>query len=477
MAGTLPDWAHTPKSKGWYVQTAAENAERTDIAADDNPGLFIGRNGQVCEIEVAHKSASRVHACIAYDESQQPFLVDLGSTHGTSRMVCSYVDGEALEKGGRRKLEPGRSVVTIGRCEMTIRLLRKQPATGHNRRGREAPNGKEEYRHASRSAHPDDRAAGQGQRPSHPCEQEQHPDHDRFSHSLGFDSRAAGREQERRDDRYPPHSSARGGGRGRGPGSVASYQGSRDDSWHEQDRPIKGPVPGRRYRGGQREERGLPRSDYQRGREHDTGRHAESRGRNGPPSGASRNDRPSRQPERHHDSSRAGKAEEAHRKRQSSDEDDKDAGERRQRQRKTGFQGPAVHKPAEQPTQTPAQIVRSMMGGGGPQAPMTLEQKKKLLWGKKPDPQEPAPSTAFGANRWDTAEFSNAGDKNKFIKLMGVKANPESLNPNSAIDGAQSPTTREALTKDKQDRLLQSVEQHFMTGLRRADGRTVGLGL
>ena len=45
------------------------------------------------------------------------------------------MDGEALEKGGRRKLEPGRSVVTIGRCEMTIRLLRRQPATGHARRG------------------------------------------------------------------------------------------------------------------------------------------------------------------------------------------------------------------------------------------------------------------------------------------------------------------------------------------------------
>ena len=58
------------------------------------------------------------------------------------------------------------------------------------------------------------------------------------------------------------------------------------------------------------------------------------------------------------------------------------------------------------------------MGGGGPQAPMSLQQKKKLLWGKKPDPEEPAPSVAFGANRWDTAEFSNAGDKDKFIKLM-----------------------------------------------------------
>lgn len=49
---------------------------------------------------------------------------------------------------------------------------------------------------------------------------------------------------------------------------------------------------------------------------------------------------------------------------------------------------------------------------------MTLEQKKKLLWGKKPDPEEPASQETFGANRWDTAEFDNAGDKNKFIKLM-----------------------------------------------------------
>ena len=30
--------------------------------------------------------------------------------------------------------------------------------------------------------------------------------------------------------------------------------------------------------------------------------------------------------------------------------------------------------------------------------------------------------------------------------------------------------------EDKQERYLQDVEQHFMTGLRRADGRTVGLG-
>ena len=32
-----------------------------------------------------HKSASRVHACIAFDTKQQPFIVDLSSTHGEPR--------------------------------------------------------------------------------------------------------------------------------------------------------------------------------------------------------------------------------------------------------------------------------------------------------------------------------------------------------------------------------------------------------
>ena len=34
-----------------------------------------------------HKSASRVHACIAFDTKQLPFVVDLSSTHGEPRTV------------------------------------------------------------------------------------------------------------------------------------------------------------------------------------------------------------------------------------------------------------------------------------------------------------------------------------------------------------------------------------------------------
>ena len=50
-------------------------------------------------------------------------------------LAGTFVDGEGLEKGGKRKLEPGKSVVTIGRAEMTLRLLRKQAANSLDRRG------------------------------------------------------------------------------------------------------------------------------------------------------------------------------------------------------------------------------------------------------------------------------------------------------------------------------------------------------
>ena len=124
-------------------------------------------------------------------------------------------------------MEPGKSVVTIGRAEMTIRLLRKQPAIGQDRRGdashapalslnhqasgtlvsggaasssnphhgvdnlplaagREAPNGKGDLRHDHRNAHAGDKVARQGRKLNDVREQEQHPDHNRFSHSVGF---------------------------------------------------------------------------------------------------------------------------------------------------------------------------------------------------------------------------------------------------------------------------------------------------
>lgn len=82
-----------------------------------------------------------------------------------------------------------------------------------------------------------------------------------------------------------------------------------------------------------------------------------------------------------------------------------------------------------------------------------------------------AEESQFGANRWDTAGFANEADRLKFNKLMGVKASPPVANP------LVPESEREVLRGDAQDRVLEEVETHFMQGLRRADGRKVGLGL
>ena len=37
---------------------------------------------QICDFEVNHKSASRVHACLAFSADGVPYCVDMGSTHG-----------------------------------------------------------------------------------------------------------------------------------------------------------------------------------------------------------------------------------------------------------------------------------------------------------------------------------------------------------------------------------------------------------
>ena len=77
---------------------------------------------------------------------------------------------------------------------------------------------------------------------------------------------------------------------------------------------------------------------------------------------------------------------------------------------------------------------------------------------------------AYGANRWDTATFENDADKAKFNKLMGVKA--ETSNQPGVSEDREG-----VLSGAAQTQVLRSVEGHFMQGLRRADGRKVGLGL
>lgn len=110
-----------------------------------------------------------------------------------------------------------------------------------------------------------------------------------------------------------------------------------------------------------------------------------------------------------------------------------------------------------------AELVNKNLGASGF---MSADQKKRLLWGSKN--QEPV--AASGSIRWETAQFADRERQEKFNKLMGVKGESAALEMKKETDS-------KLFTAEKQQELQQDLEKQFTAGLRRRDGRTVGLGL
>ncbi|KAK4359639.1 hypothetical protein RND71_021868 [Anisodus tanguticus] len=92
---------------------------------------------------------------------------------------------------------------------------------------------------------------------------------------------------------------------------------------------------------------------------------------------------------------------------------------------------------------------------------MTTDQKKKLLWGNK----KTTTNTEESTHHWDTSLFGDRERQEKFNKLMGVKGEVKTEN---------KPVIHDA---EKQEELQMDLEKQYTAGLRRRDGRTVGLGL
>ncbi|VFQ71691.1 unnamed protein product [Cuscuta campestris] len=105
-----------------------------------------------------------------------------------------------------------------------------------------------------------------------------------------------------------------------------------------------------------------------------------------------------------------------------------------------------------------AELVNKNLVGTGY---LTADQKKKLLWGNK----KSTDNTEESARRWDTSMFGDRERQEKFNKLMGVKGDTKT---------EHKPDVHDA---DKQKELQMELEKQYTAGLRRRDGRTVGLGL
>ncbi|XP_071151672.1 nuclear inhibitor of protein phosphatase 1-like, partial [Mytilus edulis] len=54
------------------------------LMIDTKKCYFFGRNKQMCDFCIDHQSCSRVHAALVWHKHlSRPFILDLGSTHGT----------------------------------------------------------------------------------------------------------------------------------------------------------------------------------------------------------------------------------------------------------------------------------------------------------------------------------------------------------------------------------------------------------
>ncbi|XP_065856787.1 uncharacterized protein [Euphorbia lathyris] len=99
---------------------------------------------------------------------------------------------------------------------------------------------------------------------------------------------------------------------------------------------------------------------------------------------------------------------------------------------------------------------------------MSTEQKKKLLWGNKK-----STASQESGNRWDTPLFDDRERQEKFNKLMGVKGDVN-VEHKPEVEGGDGHGRVQA---EKQKEVQMDLEKQYTAGLRRRDGRTVGLGL
>ncbi|XP_022641375.1 DEAD-box ATP-dependent RNA helicase 42 isoform X1 [Vigna radiata var. radiata] len=129
----------------------------------------------------------------------------------------------------------------------------------------------------------------------------------------------------------------------------------------------------------------------------------------------------------------------------------------------SGFDGDNDLDAAKIAAMRAAELVnRNLVGAGC----LTTDQKKKLLWGSK----KSTPTEESG-HRWDTAMFSDRERQEKFNKLMGMKGEAK------VEQNTNNQSSNDILRAEKQKELQIDLEKQYTAGLRRRDGRTVGLGL
>ncbi|XP_059160702.1 nuclear inhibitor of protein phosphatase 1-like [Physella acuta] len=79
----VPSWAGKPPP-GLHLDVLKDGKMIQKLMIDEKKCYFFGRNKQLCDFTIDHSSCSRVHSALVWHRHlSRPFLIDLGSTHGT----------------------------------------------------------------------------------------------------------------------------------------------------------------------------------------------------------------------------------------------------------------------------------------------------------------------------------------------------------------------------------------------------------
>jgi len=114
-----PSWARRPKLQHCGIEVYKQG-KRVQVIKDINRKkcTIFGRNAKMSDILLEHPSISRQHAAIIHGSSGNIYVVDLGSSHGST---CNH---KKLQKNKRQSLADG-DIIRFGASsrEYHIRLM------------------------------------------------------------------------------------------------------------------------------------------------------------------------------------------------------------------------------------------------------------------------------------------------------------------------------------------------------------------